>query len=342
MLFRTQSLEPQAYAGFKKCLVTRVPTRAFAPLGSEFPEIDHGEVEIIAVPPRLRSLSEEWLEANGGTLQQLRSVSAYGHQDYLGQLRPGTYLDRLPDDQGFKQIPGFESWTRSSIEAHVKTKSIVGFMMPRRLVFNQAKGTCAFDFEYRLDTRLPNNIFSIDVTKKSEVKFVSPRPAGPGVLEKLPPPAPANHARALDANLLWWAKPGKFAGMVMPHAAELPALAAQGVAALVTLGHDLDAAAVEAAGMRYLGLPMPDEHVADEASVQLLASVCNQADGAIAICGDDQQAVGTMLGIGLLTDGHGVKEALEMLESASPAALESSGQIEHLYAAAMMLGIDIE
>lgn len=340
MLFHVEKLQAQAYAGFKKCLLTRVSTRSLEPFGTEYPEQDHGEVEIIVVPPKLRGINEEWLEGNGGTLQQLRQVFAYGHQDYLGQLRPGSYLDRMPADEGFKDIPGFESWTRASVEAYVKTKSIVGFMMPRRLVFNQAKGTCAFDFEYRLDTQLPNNIFSLDVTKKSEVKFVSPRPAGPGILEKLPPRS-TNQASAVTVEL-WWVQDKRFTGLVMPREAELPSLAAAGIKTLVSLGQELNADAVQSAGMRYLGLPAPDEYDPDEASIQLLASACRETDGAVAICGADQQAVGSMIGVGLLTDGHSIEDLLGMLESASPAALETSGQIEYLYTAGMMLGIDLE
>ncbi|MFN3165798.1 MAG: hypothetical protein ACE37H_01905 [Phycisphaeraceae bacterium] len=341
MYFRIQDLQQQAYAGFKKCFVTRVPARSLAPFGTEFPQAELGEVEIIAVPPKLRSLNEEWLQVNGGSLIELRKIFAYGFQDYIARIRPQTYLDRMPEDGGFKDCTGFESWSRSKIEAHAKSKSIVGFMIPRRLVFNMAKGTCSFDFEYRLDTQLPNHIYSIDITKKAEVHFASPRTPGPGVLEQLPP-RPLAKAPPQLTDSLWWVKQNRFAGMPLPTVTEIPALSSAGFRAVISIGKDINPAAFESAGMRYLCLPMPDSHDADESHVQLVASVCNETQGAILVCGEDQQAVGTMLGIGLLTEGQGVEEALEMLESANPAAVESMGQIEYLYGAAMMLGLDLE
>ncbi|BCX48058.1 hypothetical protein HAHE_19660 [Haloferula helveola] len=349
MFFRLSDLEPRTdYAGFKRCLVTRVNTRSMAPFGSVFPAEEHREIDVIVVCGRWQKPNEEWIEIHGGSAKRLSEFLSYGFMSYWDTMKPNSFYERMPAE-GFGQIPGFESWSREKVEAYVQEKKVglAPFMMPLRLIFNQAKGSVSFDFEYRLDLELPDRIFSVDYHSKGKgsATFVSPRSPGPGVLTAADLPSGPSSPPVGGQPELWWIQEGRLAGMPVPNASEIESLSAAGIRAIVTLGAPVDAQACDTAGIRVLELPEPDRdqwEAADEPQILAVAELCRGTQGAVAVCSNDHAASGTILGVALLADGVPVDEAIARMELDVPTKIESMAQMEFLYDAAAMLGMEME
>ncbi|WP_193213150.1 protein-tyrosine phosphatase family protein [Luteolibacter marinus] len=341
MFFRIEDLQLRHnHAGFKRCHVTHVDTRNLAPFGTAYPAEAHGEAEVIVVCGRWKGPNEEVLGPSGGDLDMLNTWVGYGFGDYQSKVRPDTFLTRIPQTTAeFERIPGFEDWSKERVEMELKAKGFLAFLMPRRLIFNQAKGQWDFDFICSLDTQLPDKLFSVSSDKDLGIKFASPRPPGPGVLS--PDEIPISRPAPVSATSRhWWVKDGRLAGMPVPGTGEIPGLKAAGLQAVVGIGVDIDEAALAAEGIGYLSLDLPDEWTPDGDQIQRFAEFYKNTQGAVAVCSLNMMATGTMLGVALVSEGLPVEEALECIESVQPAALESSGQVEFLYVAAAMLGFD--
>jgi hypothetical protein len=88
--------------------------------------------------------------------------------------------------------------------------------------------------------------------------------------------------------------------------------------------------------------PQPDEWEPDEQQLQSFTAFYKDTNGGLAVCSNNNIATGNALGVALISEGVGVSESLELIESAHPTALETMGQIEYLYMAADMLGFDLD
>ena len=137
------------------------------------------------------------------------------------------------------------------------------------------------------------------------------------------------------ATALWWVIPGQLAGVRKPTPAEIPALPAAGIGAIVSLMDDpanLDDYA--AAHLPYRWLPTQGGTAPTRAQVQDLRqfiTVQQQYGRGVAIhCSSGNRRTGTMLAAYLLTTGINLDQALQRIYTANPQAELRPAQLDFL------------
>ncbi|GHS93911.1 protein-tyrosine-phosphatase [Planctomycetales bacterium] len=130
--------------------------------------------------------------------------------------------------------------------------------------------------------------------------------------------------------------PGKLAGMglpgmISPLAGELLQLRRQKIAALVSLTEEpLDAAAVAAAEMAYLHLPVPDFTPPQPAQIAALIKFIqeqNAQNRAVAVhCAGGYGRTGTMLACYLVALGETAEQAINAIRAIRPGSIETPAQ----------------
>lgn len=136
---------------------------------------------------------------------------------------------------------------------------------------------------------------------------------------------------------LWWVIPGRLAGMSRPEPAELPALQAAGVGAIVSLMDDpsnLDA--YRQAKIPFLWLPITGGTAPSRSQLQelqIFVEAQNQLGQAVAVhCSSGRRRTGTMLAALLIGQGMTDAEALQVILTANPEVELRSAQLNFLQA----------
>jgi atypical dual specificity phosphatase len=122
---------------------------------------------------------------------------------------------------------------------------------------------------------------------------------------------------------LWWVIPGQLAGVRKPTAAEIPALRAAGVGAIVSVMDDpgnLDLYA--AAEMPHLWLPTTGGTAPTSDQVeqfrQFVEAETSQAHGVAVHCTSGRRRTGTLLAAYLIVTGTSPEAALDQILGANP------------------------
>ncbi len=125
----------------------------------------------------------------------------------------------------------------------------------------------------------------------------------------------------IKANL-WWAIPGKLAGVRKPIAEELPLLQATGVGAIVSVFHEADNLKLyQQVGLPFLWLPISIDSVPNQEQMQefrqFVASQ-NQLGHAVAVhCSTGKHRTGTVLAAYLIRSGWSYADAMKRVLDAS-------------------------
>ncbi len=321
MFFRITDLElKKNYAGFKKCWVTTGSSRDMAPFGSAFPAEAHGEVEVIVVCSLLSPKPNEEALDISANLKHMQEYTSYGFMSYRDQVRTElshtplqTFLSRIPQNaDGFAAIPGFEDWTPERVEETFMTKGgMVPFLMPRRWVLD--KGLLQMDFYLPLDSHLPNGNFRIAQDKNKGMVFV------PLTEDEALPPQSGVTSIPVERSFNWIVE-SRLVALPMPEPHEYSVLAASGITSLAVVGASVDAAAAETAGIRSIQL-----QVSGEEELREFINFFREAEGAVGVCGDRPNNIGTLLAIALVAGGKSVEEASTHLHNTYPLQRLSCG-----------------
>jgi protein-tyrosine phosphatase len=134
---------------------------------------------------------------------------------------------------------------------------------------------------------------------------------------------------------LWWAIPGKLAGVRKPTAQEISELQAAGIGAIVSVMDDpsnLDL--YQQAGMPHLWLPTKGGTAPTQEQIQKLqhfVDAQNQLGRAVAVhCTSGRRRTGTMLASYLLQSGSSYDEAMQTILDANPDVELREAQIAFL------------
>lgn len=137
------------------------------------------------------------------------------------------------------------------------------------------------------------------------------------------------------AENLWWVLPSKLAGVRKPTAAELPALQAAGVGAIISVMddpsnlEDYAAAAIPHRWVPVKGGTAPSREQAKE--LQEFIDTQTQAGRAVAIhCTSGRRRTGTAIATYLIASGSAFEAAVEAVTAANPAAEMREAQLEFL------------
>ncbi len=139
------------------------------------------------------------------------------------------------------------------------------------------------------------------------------------------------------AENIWWAIPGKLAGVRKPTEAEIIELKEAGIGAIVSVMDDpsnLDL--YEQTGLPYRWLPTKGGTAPTSEQIQELQSFVdqqNQLGNAVAVhCTSGNRRTGTMLAAYLIQSGSSFDEAMQIIQTANPNAELREAQIAFLQA----------
>jgi atypical dual specificity phosphatase len=133
------------------------------------------------------------------------------------------------------------------------------------------------------------------------------------------------------AENLWWAIPGKLAGVRKPTAAELHELQTAGIGAIVSVMHDKSNLEMyERENIPYLWLPIQIASSPSRSQVEELTKFVDryhlQGVGTAVHCTGGLHRTGTMLAAYLILNGATYKDAIETIESANSQAVLEQAQ----------------
>ena len=148
--------------------------------------------------------------------------------------------------------------------------------------------------------------------------------------------------------MLWWAIPGKLAGMPMPlvdtrrvenggalrdHDDDLPALWDAGIRTVISLIHTPRRQKVyEDAGFAYLSSPVPDGEPPTFDQMGRVINFYRASPSAAAVhCHAGLGRTGTIVAACLMSEGHYVRDAIRIVRGARPGTIETSSQSSFLH-----------
>ena len=141
-------------------------------------------------------------------------------------------------------------------------------------------------------------------------------------------------AQPITENL-WWAIPGKLAGVRKPTAVELEKLKTAGIGAIVSVMDDpSNMDLYEQIGIPHLWLPTQGGTAPTREQVQQLQSFVDQqnllGNGVAVHCTSGNRRTGTMLAAYLIYAGSSYQDAMQIIQTTNPNAELREAQISFL------------
>jgi atypical dual specificity phosphatase len=150
-------------------------------------------------------------------------------------------------------------------------------------------------------------------------------------------------------NFIWWLRPEKIAGMMMPwldpmrrlnrsgdihdYADELADLYCSGIRSVVSLLNlESDKKIYEDCGFQFLCSPVKDFGAPTIEQMHTICQFIDQSPKAVAVhCEGGLGRTGTILASWLITQGYSVEDAITEVRKAEPGAIESNAQLNFIY-----------